>query len=498
MMTQLTAGSFNPEELTQKLSYGKYQVGFKVVQKYDYSRTFGKKYDNAGKVIRTDNARPVQIYIWYPGAQVKTKPMLYKDYFYTAATDVDFSKPDEKRKMEAVDFYINQYKNAGSKPEVTEEILKSATKAYSGAKMAEGKFPLIMYSPGGGEFAFENSVLIEYLVSHGYVVAAVPSIGAHNREMVFDYHDSESQLGDVEFAYGYMQQENYIDKARLGLIGFCFGSGVGLQFAARNCNLDALVTFYNYLSSTDGQTMFESRKPLDFVNPNLEMLSFDITTQGGRNDYVFQTVKYNDLTCIDLKKTDSNIFTSYFVYKLQTIPNRDEKNKDGRQVYLNMCNSILAFLNYKVKNQKDSEKEITVPFEKNKTELISVEIRTKKGFPVPPKNKEFIEYIKANGLKAATELYQTARKNDPQIVLFDENTINMLGYEYIGKKQFDQAILAQILYTLAYPLSANAFDSLGEAYYLNGDKEKAIRNYQKSLELNPQNDNARQMLEKMK
>jgi tetratricopeptide (TPR) repeat protein len=43
----------------------------------------------------------------------------------------------------------------------------------------------------------------------------------------------------------------------------------------------------------------------------------------------------------------------------------------------------------------------------------------------------------------------------------------------------------------AYPQSANVYDSLGEAYLLRGDKEKAIENYQKSLDLNPKSENAK-------
>ncbi|GAF76904.1 unnamed protein product, partial [marine sediment metagenome] len=49
-----------------------------------------------------------------------------------------------------------------------------------------------------------------------------------------------------------------------------------------------------------------------------------------------------------------------------------------------------------------------------------------------------------------------------------------------------------------FPESANAYDSLGEMYMKTGDKKKAIKNYKKSLELNSENDNAKQMLKKLK
>lgn len=48
-----------------------------------------------------------------------------------------------------------------------------------------------------------------------------------------------------------------------------------------------------------------------------------------------------------------------------------------------------------------------------------------------------------------------------------------------------------------YPQSANVYDSLGEAYMNDGQKELAIQNYKKSLELNPDNTNAKEMLKKL-
>ena len=49
-----------------------------------------------------------------------------------------------------------------------------------------------------------------------------------------------------------------------------------------------------------------------------------------------------------------------------------------------------------------------------------------------------------------------------------------------------------------FPQSSNVYDSLGEAYMLNGGKELAIKNYEKSLELDPKNTNAVDMLKKLR
>nr|MBA2731588.1 serine hydrolase [Acidobacteriota bacterium] len=82
-------------------------------------------------------------------------------------------------------------------------------------------------------------------------------------------------------------------------------------------------------------------------------------------------------------------------------------------------------------------------------------------------------------------------------VLFQEATLNNLGYRLIQKGRMKDAIKIFRLNTKAYPQAANTYDSLAEAYMINGDGKLAIKNYKRSLELNPKNANAVSMLEKL-
>jgi tetratricopeptide (TPR) repeat protein len=75
--------------------------------------------------------------------------------------------------------------------------------------------------------------------------------------------------------------------------------------------------------------------------------------------------------------------------------------------------------------------------------------------------------------------------------------MNALGYKLLGNNKTYEAIEIFKLNVEAYPGSWNVYDSLGEAYLKNGDKELAIKNYQKSLVLNPENANSIKMLEKI-
>lgn len=79
-----------------------------------------------------------------------------------------------------------------------------------------------------------------------------------------------------------------------------------------------------------------------------------------------------------------------------------------------------------------------------------------------------------------------------------ENMINTLGYRLVSQQQHEKALQAFLWNTENYLNSWNAFDSLGEMYKIMGDTKNALKNYQISLQLNPENENAVQMIKALK
>ena len=79
-----------------------------------------------------------------------------------------------------------------------------------------------------------------------------------------------------------------------------------------------------------------------------------------------------------------------------------------------------------------------------------------------------------------------------------EDDLNAWAYSLLEKNEIEKAIEVFKLNATLNPDSWNAYDSLAEAYLKAGNKELAKKNYKKSLELNPKNDNATKMLEQIK
>ena len=77
---------------------------------------------------------------------------------------------------------------------------------------------------------------------------------------------------------------------------------------------------------------------------------------------------------------------------------------------------------------------------------------------------------------------------------FGEMELNRLGYQLLQARKLAEAIEIFKLNVEMFPKAFNTYDSLGEAYMVHGDKELAIANYKQSLQLNPDNANAKQKL----
>jgi tetratricopeptide (TPR) repeat protein len=130
---------------------------------------------------------------------------------------------------------------------------------------------------------------------------------------------------------------------------------------------------------------------------------------------------------------------------------------------------------------------------------------------IRPQHRDHVRQFYLQGMTLATaiirdggddEVLESVSKVSEMIsngaeIYVGERDINTLGYYYLGRELFEQAIAVFKLNVEVHPESANTYDSLAEAFMKSGDRDNAIKNYRKSLELNPENTNATQMLEQL-
>lgn len=114
--------------------------------------------------------------------------------------------------------------------------------------------------------------------------------------------------------------------------------------------------------------------------------------------------------------------------------------------------------------------------------------------PITSKLKPIID---EEGIETATKKYWDLKNTKESKLDFSEGHLNNLGYMYMSEGDLEKAIAVFELNVEAFPHSSNVYDSHGEALLNNDQEEEAIESYRKSVELNPGNVHAIEVLKKL-
>ncbi|MEO7977250.1 serine hydrolase [Flavobacterium sp.] len=106
-------------------------------------------------------------------------------------------------------------------------------------------------------------------------------------------------------------------------------------------------------------------------------------------------------------------------------------------------------------------------------------------------NQDFLKF----DISTSEQNYLVLKRNHPDWNF--EYRLNVIGYTLMTYGRINDAIKVFELNAKENPTSGNAFDSLAESYFSNNQLDISKETYKKSLELMPNNSNAKEMLEKI-
>ncbi|HSO75689.1 MAG TPA: hypothetical protein VLU47_12710, partial [Blastocatellia bacterium] len=227
------------------------------------------------------------------------------------------------------------------------------------ATIARGKFPLLMHSVGRNDHQQANTVLWEYLASHGYVIATVPQLGASpaTPRLTFTPPDVERQRLDVEFALAEMRRFNGADAERIALMGHSAGPVVALLIAAKERAVDAIVSLDgSHTTKEGGEVLVQS----GFAAAQIRVPLLNIYRANDTHglDYIVNSLRNSDRynLAVDPRITHFD-FGNWPLYSILT----DEEDPRGkpfrpskvaREFHLTMCRYVLKFLDATLKGQR--------------------------------------------------------------------------------------------------------------------------------------------------
>jgi CubicO group peptidase (beta-lactamase class C family) len=124
-----------------------------------------------------------------------------------------------------------------------------------------------------------------------------------------------------------------------------------------------------------------------------------------------------------------------------------------------------------------------------------------KNYPLESKKESISLTIRKESeqnIDKGIELYKNLKKNKNNEYNFsNESELNQLGYEFLNDKKIDSAIKIFSLNIIGFPNSSNVYDSRGEAYFNKKEYLLSKSDYLKLLELDPTNQNGKEMLLKI-
>jgi cytosine/adenosine deaminase-related metal-dependent hydrolase len=114
------------------------------------------------------------------------------------------------------------------------------------------------------------------------------------------------------------------------------------------------------------------------------------------------------------------------------------------------------------------------------------------------KKESFVDTLFLTTMKTdvstAIELYYELKKNHPDRYIFKQRELTTVAFELVQNEKLKDAIEFLKLGTIIYPESVSAYQALGISYHMDGQETLAIQNFEKVLELEPSNNDAKEML----
>lgn len=472
------------------LQPGAYTAGFRSFMTFDYARIYDLDYKDHPDTKIVKKPRPMLVNIWYP-AEVDESggPMRYREYLAIQSKEpllADFSRRLIEFTMrvltqEVLD-KLPEEMNAEEK-QALENFLDTETAAFLNAVPVDRKFPLVLNHQGLGGGFEDNTVLYEFLASHGYVVANSAFQSENPAWLNIDW-DIERSDSDLDFLVNLLHDQPNVDWQHIGVIGQSYGGQAAIAWAAgSNSPADAVVSLDATIEYMSTERFWNETRPLhtrmkQSKSLTVPMLLYTQARHKGHYD-IYDTLKYAERYYARAAHLRHNDFLSHGAVGSQirrSLRPQDAELEPIRQVYDLVCLHTLHFLNAYLKGDTEGLAFLQARRQSGHAEesLLSLEYR-----PAdlrPPDAKHVLDVALSEGVEPALE---RCRPFGEEI---EAGTLLQVSGALLDRGKPEAALPIAHYNTDLFPTLPFGWERLGEVYRALGDRQKAIQAYKTALD----------------
>lgn len=457
------------------LEPGPYAVGFRVHEVVDPSRGYRPPVDWLGRPVGGETARPVHVRLWYPAVRTDgTRPILFGEYLELVPDPLSpATGPDPDGAVESAirEFFggpIRRWYPDGATPENRREVLGTRTAAHRDAPFATGPFPVVVH----GGFALEGqSVLLEYLASHGYVVAAFPPLGTgphafHRGEGTPEWHEDVAE--DFGFVHGFLRRIPEADPGRAAAIGMF--AGPALLYQMREMRLAAI-------AALEGSYPDELRAVPGYGTEKVRIPILHMPATGREHGSgIFDSLRYAPRTVVEFADVPHVAF-----YQFDRVARPDSAR--GNLDYEAIARITRAFLDVALKDDTAGDTILDRPAEETGFPAGYFAIREIPARPAPPTESEFLTLIRERRTEEARAAFDASLEREPAHRIFGEGPMRDTALFLRRDHGSEVALPAFQMLVEAYPDSPSGHDLLSETLADAGRDAGAREHARRALRL---------------
>jgi hypothetical protein len=508
-----------------KLVPGSYKVGFRTVWQLDYSRRYNTTFADKTTYATSKAPRPILINMWYPAKVAGNgKTMRHRDYLDVRSAEPSLAKFSRALAGYELRLYTQelQAKPGKGPPDrgtrLLDELLNTPTPCVRDAAAAKGQFPLAIYHAGYGSTFDDNSVLCEFLASHGYVVFG--SAFQEPSGASFNVDGKQTSARDMQFLVGYAKQLPNVDWHHVGVIGHSGGAHATLMYRAQaDCLADAVVsldTTQDYYSARDLRweelcvTVAKNRKnmtgPLLMVaNPHAYFQLADSLSLARRYYLTIKDLDHNNFV-------SQSSMTRELRHRLRfptaaggdAGPPNAEEVKDRRRLtavksaYESLCTYILHFLDAELKGDAAGKKFVATHYRHTPlagaaphVEYLPPGVAGAEPYAEnssqPPTPRQVRDFLRKQGSAKTVALFRRFHKDSPAQPIYHQIFGWALVSDLLDRGKTQDAIVFRDYYRESGPDFGERFLEWGQIFLHLGRKELARDFFKKALLLGPSN-----------